>query len=123
MNEDHKFILLLKIVALFTDVLKYIFWFCLIYFTLPQSLAQIAGKDTYFYLSFITNFFDNIKLVDKFSIVLIILSLLWAMVERIFRKNKVAELGDIIKKLQIQIDSNRTSSNLNEDGSTNKGDL
>ena len=85
-----------------------------------KSVAALSGKAT------LAKFL--IKIIGDFSIneyiwyALALFGTGYGLVERRLRKNKVKKLSERNKKLELLIDKNRTSSNLNPEGELNKGE-
>jgi len=90
---------------------------CCTYF-LKDALFELAGKETALALSlaFLGDF--------KFAATLTLAggAAAWAIVERMLRNRKTEYMSDRIKKLEIIIDRDRSSSGLTKQGKTNPRD-
>jgi len=92
----------------------------LIFWLFYKSIAALSGKNTEtdILVKFIGQFSINEYLMYLFSLS----GISYGLFERRLRKSKVKKLSDRIKKLELLIDKNRTSSNLNPEGELNDGE-
>lgn len=89
----------------------------LCFYFLHLTVKDLAGTKTE--LQLVLSAVANLGINKHLMILACLLSTGWGYGERRLRKRKVAELAERIKFFEQQFDSRRTSSNLDEDGTTN----
>lgn len=100
--------------------------FAICYFAY-KSIVDLSGKTTYadIKVNFLSRF-DNSNIIPYIIIgalfLAVIILLIWAFVERNLRKKSIQRLTKRTRKLETQINPNRTSSNLTDRGETAGGD-
>jgi hypothetical protein len=84
------------------------------------SILVLSGRETV--ASVILRILSNVTVSVSIYIGAALTGVGWGAVERILRKRTVKSLSARIRRLERQIDPNRSSSNLMEDGSTRPED-
>lgn len=109
-DQDSLIFIISKITDLIMFIVQWTAWPLCIYF----SIKELAGKETI--LNVIVNYFSKTSNSAPWS--LSILFFIWALGERVVRHKKTANMSEHIKRLEIIIDPNRSSSNLTKSGQT-----
>ncbi len=86
-----------------------------------KSITVLAGKRTT--ASFVVELLRSNHVVYLILIGLSIMLLVWGLGERALRQMKTAELQGRIRKLEMRIDPQRSTSGLTRRGTTNPDDL
>jgi len=86
-----------------------------------DSLAQFAGRDSSIFLSALLDF-PMKETFCTLSISIGISGVVYGRVNAKLRYSKVEDMQGHIKSLEVQLDANRTSSNLTPKGQTNPED-
>ncbi len=89
--------------------------YCVIAYCIYLSIDALAGGKTWVSIT--------LRDVDYgIPWIVAVIATLYGLFERKFRLRKVASMQRHIKQLELQLDNNRTSSNLSPDGQTNPED-